>query len=134
MVLDAHNNELGILVDKGSEGNNTIFVPSINKFIDIQHWEVAKASLGFTTSDCTGTPYLTPKSDYVQSSKFGDYYTTSPTETPSERDITSILRWEPSSETVVCAETDFVSLSVPAVSITIPFSEPLVQPFQFKYQ
>ncbi len=138
-VIDANNNELGLLVDK-IVGGGTIFVPSINKLINLESWEVQKTSIEYTTDDCTGTPYIPAGSNsdpwnYVVSSMSSrKYYTSSPSEIPTARTLNSQYELT-KTNTESCSKIGpSVSLTVPAVLITIPFSEPIAQPVQFRYQ
>jgi hypothetical protein len=157
-VYDANGQELGLLVNHNSRTGNLLFdmvySPALNRFIYLYESSFGFANVFFggfanivtasyQSSDCTGTPYqVAPPSDFHNSDTDSIlpftpqiYYEFTDAEGPSTITTNSDGSWNAATNQFVCVSqtrTDVTAYQLHQVNL--PFSAPIAQPLQFKYQ
>lgn len=154
-VYDANGNELGALVNHDGYAD-IIYSSSLKKFVYIADNEYEESTgdnsntsdtngiankinpLYYQSSDCTGTPYWTSynfNANNVMSFSPTEYYVFHTSEPFARFTVESFRYWNTatkSSSCVVGASSDFQGWQL--YPVTLPFSTPIAQPLQFKYQ
>jgi hypothetical protein len=161
-LLDANGNKLGISSIGDATGNFTdIFVPSINKVVTLSENGIGNIRTAYyKSSDCSGTPYTsfwtsgsaTNPNEFLEfgfnynrvlSLGIGKYYAVDQTVPPAANTFASELIPPPQAQTFQCVtkvinptfdDVGGDGLTRPLVPVTLPFSEPIATPYQFKYE
>ena len=156
-VYDANSQELGILVSHDSRTGNLIYddvySPALNRFILLYEQSFGFANIFFDgfanvtsasyqSSDCTGTPYQLEAGEFHNSIAHDlipftpqIYYEFTDSEGPATITTNSDGSWNTATNQFVCisqTRTDVTAYELHQVNL--PFSTPISEPLQFKYQ
>ena len=134
-VLDAHNQDLGLYMWDDDNLTTYILVPSLNRRVIIQDLQLPRTVLFFSSTDCTGTPYV-----QINPNQINDVYSLAPGDyfeatvgTRTGLNAQSRQAWN--NNTLSCGSyVAGVGGVVPVAPVSLPFSEPLSTPLQYRYQ
>lgn len=127
LSYDANGNFLGIYA--GSSNNNIIqiYVPSIERTVDINMstGDLIGRDIYFVSGDCfvSGDPYVVAEGSYTVIQNGSEYYTGSKA-VPEQLQINSVFR----SYNSQCEGFSGAKIVVPAQEIVLPFSMPTALP------
>jgi len=134
-VLDANNQDLGLYMWDDDNLTTYVFVPSINRKVIIQDFQIPRTVLFFASTDCTGTPYV-----QVNPNQLNDVYSVAPDDyfvasANGRTGLNAQSRQAWASNTLSCGSyVAGVGGVVQVTPVTLPFSEPIATPLQFRYQ
>jgi hypothetical protein len=140
-AYDANGQELGILINHQGASDMVYSLP-INKFISLDELGGLDGRTGayYQSSDCTGTPYepneaSTHNANNVLPYNQQVFYVINISETPTTFTANSVSVWNDAANHAFCNPisqtlTDAYQLH----TISLPFTTPIAEPLQFKYQ
>jgi hypothetical protein len=143
-VLDANGNELGIYMSDNTGNITTFFIPSVNRRLTIAgDHPLDRWALLYNSTDCSGTPYIYATNN--PDNHLNDIYSIGPNVYYEIKDhatplnalyVHSSYRFNSNTNQFECVG-GYQQISDGAYEVqevTLPFSEPIATPLQFRYQ
>ena len=151
-AYDANGQELGLVVGHG--GNQTqVFIPSLNKFITLADSTYAEQNantsllssgiavgleeIDYLSSDCTGTPYgqnYSYSSNTIMAFNATENYTYDLSDPVTTSRASSWRDWNEAPTACHSGLTPSSLSLLPLHLVNLPFTTPIAEPIQFKYQ
>jgi len=124
-VYNAEGRFLGILVGNGISNTLDLYIPSVDRTlnINISTGDITGRDIYFESYDCSGTAYVLPEASY-RIVKNGEEYLTGKKVAPASIVTNSVFR----SYDASCELLNSVRYAVPAQSIALPFTMPVLLP------